>query len=64
MVWQVAFADEFHAEYLALSEPVQDELLLAVRLLEVYGPKTRSASCGYAQGFEVCEHEGTAVPGE
>jgi len=39
MVWQVALADEFHAEYLALSEPVQDELLLAVRLLEVYGPK-------------------------
>jgi hypothetical protein len=39
MAWQVAFADEFYAEYRALSEAVQDELLLGVRLLEVYGPK-------------------------
>jgi hypothetical protein len=39
MAWQVAFADEFYADYKALSEPVQDELLLGVRLLEVYGPK-------------------------
>lgn len=39
MAWQVAFADAFFAEYEALSEAVQDELLLGVRLLEVYGPK-------------------------
>jgi hypothetical protein len=39
VTWQVAFADEFHADYTALSETVQDELLLGVRLLEVYGPK-------------------------
>jgi hypothetical protein len=39
MPWQVAFADDFHAEYQALREVVQDELLLGVRLLEVYGPK-------------------------
>src|SRR6516164_9697290 len=39
MPWQVAFADEFHADYKALPEAVQDELLLGVRLLEVYGPK-------------------------
>ncbi|HEY1837431.1 MAG TPA: type II toxin-antitoxin system RelE/ParE family toxin [Rhizomicrobium sp.] len=39
MVWQVAFADAFFAEYEALTEPVQDELLLGVRLLEAYGPK-------------------------
>lgn len=39
MAWQVAFADSFHAEYQALPEAVQDELLLGVRLLEVYGPK-------------------------
>jgi hypothetical protein len=37
--WNVAFADEFHGEYQALPEAVQDELLLGVRLLEVYGPK-------------------------
>jgi len=30
---------EFYADYQALSEVVQDELLLGVRLLEVYGPK-------------------------
>lgn len=39
MAWKVAFADEFYADYQALSEAVQDELLLGVRLLEVYGPK-------------------------
>lgn len=39
MAWQVAFADAFHAEYVALPQMVQDELLLGVRLLEVYGPK-------------------------
>ena len=39
MAWQVAFADDFHGEYVKLAEAVQDELLLGVRLLEVYGPK-------------------------
>ena len=39
MAWTVAFADEFYADYQALTEAVQDELLLGVRLLEVYGPK-------------------------
>ncbi|HWA89638.1 MAG TPA: type II toxin-antitoxin system RelE/ParE family toxin [Rhizomicrobium sp.] len=39
MTWQVAFSDEFHREYSALARAVQDELLLGVRLLEVYGPK-------------------------
>jgi hypothetical protein len=39
VTWQVAFSDEFHSEYAKLAEAVQDELLLGVRLLEVYGPK-------------------------
>jgi hypothetical protein len=39
VAWQVTFADAFHAEYQVLPEAVQDELLLGVRLLEVYGPK-------------------------
>ena len=39
MTWNVVFADEFFADYKALPEAVQDELLLGVRLLEVYGPK-------------------------
>ena len=39
MAWQVAFADEFHADYKKLPEAVQDELLLGVRLLEAYGPR-------------------------
>jgi hypothetical protein len=39
VTWQVAFSDEFHREYIKLAEGVQDELLLGVRLLEVYGPK-------------------------
>jgi len=33
---QVAFADEFYAEYTALSKAVQDELLLGAKLLERY----------------------------
>ena len=39
MIWSVAFDDTFHEEYRALTDAVQDELLLGVRLLEVYGPK-------------------------
>jgi len=39
MAWKVAFADEFYADYQALPEAAQDELLLGVRLLEVFGPK-------------------------
>jgi len=38
MTWKVAFADEFLAEYEALSEAVQDELLVGAKLLERYGP--------------------------
>ncbi|MGH6870829.1 MAG: type II toxin-antitoxin system RelE/ParE family toxin [Rhizomicrobium sp.] len=39
MAWQVAFADAFYGEYEALPGAVQDELLLGMRLLKVYGPK-------------------------
>ena len=39
MTWNVAFADEFYADYKVLPEAVQDELLLGLRLLEVYGPR-------------------------
>ncbi len=38
MAWLVEFADEFDLEFGDLSEDVQDELLLAARLLEVSGP--------------------------
>src|ERR1700675_450042 len=38
MAWTVGFAVEFFSEYEALSEPVQNELLLGARLLERYGP--------------------------
>ena len=38
MTWKVAFAEEFYAEYEALSQAVQDALLLGAKLLEVYGP--------------------------
>jgi hypothetical protein len=39
MAWHIAFADEFYGDYRGLPEAVQDELLLGVRLLEMYGPK-------------------------
>lgn len=38
MTWKVAIADEFFAEYGALPQAVQDELLLGAKLLELYGP--------------------------
>lgn len=39
MVWTVANHDAFDAEYDALPEPVQDELLALMQLLSVYGPQ-------------------------
>lgn len=39
MNWTVANHDAFDAEYDALPEPVQDELLALMRLLAVYGPQ-------------------------
>lgn len=38
MIWKVAFADAFFAEYRELSSAVQNELLAGARLLEKYGP--------------------------
>ena len=39
--WLVLFHDEFLPEYEALPEPVQDELLAKVRLLNDFGPSLR-----------------------
>jgi hypothetical protein len=39
VTWKVAFANEFFAEYQALSRAIQDELLLGAKLLELYGPR-------------------------
>jgi hypothetical protein len=39
MAWTVANHDAFDAEYDALPEPVQDELLALMRLLSIYGPQ-------------------------
>ena len=39
MVWEVAFSDEFDAEFEDLSEAVQDELLAAAELLAMFGPQ-------------------------
>ena len=39
MTWKVAFGDEFDAEFDALSEPVQDELLASAKLLAQFGPQ-------------------------
>ena len=38
MPWTVALADEFEAEFQALSAPVQDELLAKALLLRDFGP--------------------------
>jgi hypothetical protein len=37
--WAVSFHDEFNAEFDALSEAVQDEMLAHARLLEQFGPQ-------------------------
>src|ERR1700688_2732446 len=39
MTWTVRFDDEFEAEFTALSQPVQNELLAVARLLADYGPR-------------------------
>ncbi len=39
--WVVLFHEEFLPEYEALPEPVQNELLAKVRLLEEFGPSLR-----------------------
>ena len=39
MAWHIRFHPEFMPEYQALSEPVQDELAIKLRLLEEFGPR-------------------------
>jgi hypothetical protein len=39
VVWDVILADEFQAEFLALSEEVRIGLVAGIRLLEIYGPR-------------------------
>lgn len=39
MSWDVLFHDDFDAEFDALPEAVQDELLAHARLLEAFGPQ-------------------------
>ena len=38
MTWVVAFGNDFDAEFEALPQPVQDELLASAKLLAVFGP--------------------------
>jgi hypothetical protein len=37
--WEIAFHDDFEAEFDALDEAVQDELLAHAKLLEQFGPQ-------------------------
>lgn len=39
MKWQVSFHDDFEAEFDALDEAVQDEMLAHAKLLEQFGPQ-------------------------
>lgn len=39
VAWQVDLHDDFDAEFRALPEDVQDELLAHIRLLEQFGPQ-------------------------
>jgi hypothetical protein len=39
MTWNVAFGDEFDAEFRELAEAVQDELIAAAKLLADFGPQ-------------------------
>ncbi len=40
MVWTIRFDDEFEAEFDALAESVQDELLAQAAVIKTFGPKT------------------------
>jgi len=39
MAWTVRFDDAFEAEFRALDDAVQDDIIAAVRLLRSYGPQ-------------------------
>ena len=39
MIWEVLFHDEFEAEFEAMTEEVQDNLLAAAKALQIAGPK-------------------------
>lgn len=39
MIWDVQFHDEFDAEFEALTEEVQDNLLAAAKAIQIAGPK-------------------------
>jgi hypothetical protein len=41
MSWTVEFMDEFDAEFDALPEPVQDELLAQAKVIERFGPAAK-----------------------
>ena len=38
MIWNVLFHDDFHAEFQAMGDTLQDELLAHARLLQEFGP--------------------------
>jgi hypothetical protein len=56
--WEVSFYDDFEAEFDALDEAVQDELLAHAKLLEQFGPQLGRPPGRHTQWLPSCEYEG------
>lgn len=54
MVWSVIFHDSFVAEFQALSEDVQDELLAHSKLLSAFGPHLGRPTVDTIKGSKYC----------
>lgn len=61
MAWSVLFHDDFDAEFAALSEDLQDELLAHAKLLEEFGPNLGASDRRYPEGLKTRQHERTAL---
>ena len=52
MVWTVLFHSAFDAEFSALAEGLQDELLAHANLLAMFGPQLGRPTVDTLKGFE------------
>jgi len=60
VTWKVSFHEDFEAEFDALDEAVQDELLAHAKLLEHFGPQLGRPRVDTLNGAS-CEYEGTEI---
>ncbi len=59
--WTVEFHPDYEAEFDTLSRHTKTAIAAKARLLEEFGPATRTAACRYPRRFETRKDEGAAV---